>query len=84
MAFIGIIEEGEICDCGTVKNCAEFDDCCIPRGRSGECHVSYANAHECHPSEGFCCSDKCHISDLSEYNMVRSLYILIGLMEIFL
>lgn len=68
---LGKIDEGEVCDCGTVRNCDEMDPCCIPRGRNRECQVNHAVGFECHPSQGLCCSNNCLIRDLSDYDLVN-------------
>ncbi|KAJ8925769.1 hypothetical protein NQ315_009617 [Exocentrus adspersus] len=64
-----IIDENEICDCGTVQNCQSLDVCCIPIGRKDSCKVNKGNGIECHPSQGICCDSKCKYSDLSQFDL---------------
>ncbi|VEN46178.1 unnamed protein product [Callosobruchus maculatus] len=65
----GIIEEGEVCDCGTWRDCAELDDCCLPRGEKYACQVNWMKEYQCHPSQGSCCTQRCIYKDLMQYGV---------------
>ncbi|XP_074036906.1 uncharacterized protein isoform X3 [Leptinotarsa decemlineata] len=65
----GLIEPGEECDCGTTKDCEEFDACCSSRGTMSPCQLRRDKGYQCHPSQGLCCSSKCMYKDLSEYDL---------------
>ncbi|XP_045475366.1 disintegrin and metalloproteinase domain-containing protein 10-like isoform X2 [Harmonia axyridis] len=60
----GIREQGEECDCGGKYLCQSTDPCCIPSGMHGACQINRAEGHECHPSQGFCCTSQCKYENL--------------------
>ncbi|XP_074036904.1 disintegrin and metalloproteinase domain-containing protein 10 homolog isoform X2 [Leptinotarsa decemlineata] len=68
-SYCGLIEPGEECDCGTTKDCEEFDACCSSRGTMSPCQLRRDKGYQCHPSQGLCCSSKCMYKDLSEYDL---------------
>ncbi|KAL3288910.1 hypothetical protein HHI36_003355 [Cryptolaemus montrouzieri] len=55
----GIVDKGEECDCGAKHMCKFNDPCCIPSGMHGACHINRLEGHQCHPSQGYCCSEDC-------------------------
>ncbi|XP_066145815.1 disintegrin and metalloproteinase domain-containing protein 10-like [Euwallacea fornicatus] len=60
----GIVENGEDCDCGLTRDCLLRDPCCVPRRTQGmPCKTNKKIGHQCHPSQGVCCTDSC------KYNM---------------
>ncbi|CAH1988753.1 unnamed protein product [Acanthoscelides obtectus] len=65
----GIVEQGETCDCGTWRDCAELDVCCIPRGEKHQCQVNWLKQYQCHPSQGLCCTQRCVYKDLIQYGV---------------
>nr|CAH7749707.1 unnamed protein product [Callosobruchus chinensis] len=65
----GIIEQGEVCDCGTWRDCAELDDCCLPRGEKYACQVNWKKEYQCHPSQGLCCTQRCVYKDLIQHGV---------------
>ncbi|CAG9813064.1 unnamed protein product [Phaedon cochleariae] len=65
----GRTEPYEECDCGTKRDCEEFDACCIPRGMLNSCKIRRDKGYQCHPSQGLCCSSTCQYRDLSMHNL---------------
>uniref|UniRef100_A0A6P7GKF4 Uncharacterized protein LOC114337894 isoform X2 n=1 Tax=Diabrotica virgifera virgifera TaxID=50390 RepID=A0A6P7GKF4_DIAVI len=70
-AFCGnkIKEETEECDCGPVRDCWEFDKCCIPHGRRNACKINRDYGYKCHPSQGLCCTSQCQYANLESYGL---------------
>ncbi|XP_044747590.1 disintegrin and metalloproteinase domain-containing protein 10-like isoform X2 [Coccinella septempunctata] len=66
----GITEKGEECDCGAKYLCQSTDPCCIPSGMNGGCNINRAAGHECHPSQGFCCTSGCKYENLKKIGVV--------------
>ncbi|XP_030762694.1 disintegrin and metalloproteinase domain-containing protein 10-like [Sitophilus oryzae] len=57
--ILAIVEEDEDCDCGLRSQC-EKDPCCVPRQTSERpCKVNRKEGHQCHPSQGICCTKEC-------------------------
>ncbi|KPJ07675.1 Disintegrin and metalloproteinase domain-containing protein 10 [Papilio machaon] len=76
--LLGIVEEGEACDCGLPSHCSQRDPCCTPRAggalvyEEGALHkegCSVAPTASCHPSQGLCCNADCQYADLKEHGI---------------
>jgi len=58
-----VVEEGEDCDCGLTRDCLLRDPCCVPRRtRRKPCKINKKDGHQCHPSQGQCCTENCRYS----------------------
>lgn len=69
--ILGIVEEDEECDCGTIRDCESLDPCCISRGHKNSCRVNKKTGIDCHPSQGMCCNSKCKYNDLLNFGLVQ-------------